>query len=60
MHCASLSHAPSAAAASGYEALAGSTLLHDCDCTPLLPTVVANHFLLLRTANQYVSEHAAS
>jgi hypothetical protein len=50
-----LHNAPLAVAAAGYEALAGSTLLHDCDCTPLLPTVVANHFLLLRTADQYVS-----
>ncbi len=33
----------------------GSKLLCDCDCTPLLPTVIMNHFLVLRTANRYVS-----
>lgn len=39
----------------GYEALAGAPLLCDSDCTPLLPTVIMNHFLLLRTVNRYVS-----
>ncbi|KAL4419585.1 hypothetical protein ABPG77_004834 [Micractinium sp. CCAP 211/92] len=38
----------------GYDALAGAPLLCDSDCTPLLPTVVMNHFLLLRTINRYV------
>ncbi|KAL4457316.1 hypothetical protein ABPG75_012181 [Micractinium tetrahymenae] len=38
----------------GYEALAGAPLLCDLDCTPLLPTVIMNHFLLLRTVNRYV------
>ncbi|EFN55639.1 hypothetical protein CHLNCDRAFT_57826 [Chlorella variabilis] len=38
----------------GYEALMGSQLLCDCDCTPLLPTVVMNHFMVLRMANRYM------
>jgi hypothetical protein len=38
----------------------GSTLLRDADCTPLLPTVIANHFLLLRVADQYVGFAAAA
>lgn len=46
---ASLPHAPA-----GYEALQGAKLLQDCDSTPLLPTVIANHFLLLRTVNRAV------
>lgn len=39
----------------GYDALLGAKLLQDSDCTPLLPTVIANHFLLLRTLNRAVS-----
>ena len=39
----------------GYSALEGCRVLCDSDCTPLLPTAVMNHFLLLRTANRYVS-----
>ncbi|KAI3425775.1 hypothetical protein D9Q98_007750 [Chlorella vulgaris] len=35
----------------GYEALKGAPLLCDADCTPLLPTVLMNHFLLIRTLN---------
>lgn len=38
----------------GYEALCGALLLCDSDSTPLLPTVLAHHFLMLRTANTYV------
>jgi 5'-nucleotidase len=39
----------------GYDALLGAKLVQDSDCTPLLPTVIANHFLLLRTLNRAVA-----
>lgn len=50
----------SATYCSGYDALLGAKLLQDSDCTPLLPTVIANHFLLLRTLNRAVRTHAVA
>jgi hypothetical protein len=41
-------------ACAGYEALKGAPLLCDADCTPLLPTVLMNHFLLIRILNHLV------